>query len=138
MLARIRREFKGKIRYEHRDFPLREVTFRAAEAVRCAGDQGKAQEMSSRIYQNQGRWSRSGSPADMWKKYAGWAKLDVAKWEACMSARTHRAAIETDRRLGLGLGVEATPTIFVGKRKLVGNLPLERLAAEVRAGLSRR
>ncbi len=121
-----------------RDFPLRRVTFRAAEAVRCTEDHAKAEDMRAFLFSGQPEWGALSDPEKLWVKYAAAAGTDLEKWRACMSARSHSAAIESDRRLGLRLGVDATPTVFVGGRKIVGAVPYDTFAGAVRAELSSR
>ena len=46
----------GQLRYAFRDFPLENVhkeAFKASEAARCAGDQGKYWAMHDRLFANQ-------------------------------------------------------------------------------------
>jgi protein-disulfide isomerase len=56
-LPQLEREYiqTGKIRYVTRDFPLptHRHAFKAAEAARCAGEQGKFWEMHAQLFHNQ-------------------------------------------------------------------------------------
>jgi len=134
-LGRLRLEFAGKIHFEARDFPLRDLTLRAAEAVRCAADQGKGEEMRAQVFGGQASWSASGAPDPIWTGYARGLGLNVEKWGGCVRAEFHRKAIEADRDLGVRMGVNATPTIFIGKRRVDGAAAFERLAEMFRAEL---
>jgi len=91
--------------------------------------------MSALMYGGQDSWSSSPAPENLWANYAAAAGADVGKWRACMSDRPHRDAVSADRQLGLRLGVDATPTIFVGRIKIVGVGSYENLAGAVRASL---
>jgi protein-disulfide isomerase len=88
------------------------------------------------MFSGQSRWGSSSFPHEVWAKYAASAGVDVDEWRSCLNARTHRGAVEADRKLGVRMGVDATPTIFVGNRKIVGAVPFERLAAVVRAQMN--
>lgn len=134
-LGRLKLEFAGKIEFQARDFPLRPLTFRAAEAVRCAGDQGKGEEMRGMVFSGQPAWATSPSPDSVWTGYARGLNLDPEKWGSCVRSERHRSAIEADHELGVRMGVSATPTIFIGGRKIDGAVPFETLAEAVRAGL---
>ena len=134
-LGRLKLEFAGKIHYEGRDFPLRDATFRAAEAARCAADQGKGEEMRHMVFSGQQGWAASGAPDPIWTGYARGLGLDMEKWGSCVRSGAHRARIEADRDLGVRMGVNATPTIFIGKRRVDGAAAYERLAEAFRAEL---
>ena len=49
----------GKVKFYLRDFPLgfHPNAQKAAEAARCAGDQGKYWEMHDALFKNQSEWS---------------------------------------------------------------------------------
>ncbi len=89
------------------------------------------------VFGGQEAWAASSSPDAIWTGYARGAGLDMEKWGGCVREGRHRAAIEADRRLGASLGVNATPTVFVGRAKLVGVPGYEELAEVVRAELGR-
>ena len=134
-LGRLRLEFAGKIHFEARDFPLRPLTFRAAEAVRCAADQGKGEELRGMVFGGQEAWAASSSPDAIWTGYARGAGLDMEKWGGCVRAGAHQGAIRADHDLGVRMGVNATPTIFVGRQRVDGAATYERLAEMLRAEL---
>jgi len=102
----------GKVRYFFLDFPLDSIhpaAQKAAEAVRCAAVQGKFPEMHDRLFGNQ----NSLTVEDL----AGNAEavgLDVARFKACLSPGIYAADVRKDIAEGLRLGVEATPTFFLG------------------------
>ena len=134
-LGRLKLEFAGRIRFEARDFPLRPLTLRAAEAVRCAADQGKGEEMRHMVFSGQQGWAASGAPDPIWTGYARGLGLDMEKWGGCVRSGVHRGAIEADRDLGVRMGVNATPTIFIGARRFDGAAAYEALAGALRAEL---
>jgi len=50
----------GKIKFVLKDFPLTSIhpnAFKAAEAARCAGEQGKYWEMHDKLFESQSEWS---------------------------------------------------------------------------------
>jgi protein-disulfide isomerase len=102
----------GKMRYAVRDFPLEAVHARAlpaAEAARCAGDQGQFWQMHQRLFSNQ----RALSAADL-RAHAGALGLDPGAFEACMQGGAHVARIRADFAAGTQGGVRGTPTFFIG------------------------
>ena len=134
-LGRLRLEFAGKIHFEARDFPLRDLTLRAAEAVRCAADQGKGEEMRHMVFSGQQGWAASGAPDPIWTGYARGLSLDMEKWGSCVRSGVHQKAIVADRDLGIRMGVDATPTIFIGRQRMNGAAAYEKLAEVFRAEL---
>jgi len=91
------------------DFPLESIhksAFKAAEAARCAGEQGKFWQMHDRLYANQ----TSLEPA---KPHAEAIGLDVAKFEGCLSAGKYAEAIRKDAAEGAKAGVTGTPLFFL-------------------------
>ena len=102
----------GKLRYVVRDFPLEAIhpqAFKAAEAARCAGDQGKYWEMHVLLFANQ----RALGAADL-PKHAATLGLDGAKFQTCLEKGTHADAVRRDLAEGNKAGVRGTPTFFLG------------------------
>ncbi|MBI4914314.1 MAG: thioredoxin domain-containing protein [Acidobacteria bacterium] len=95
----------GKLRYAFMDLPLESIhkqAFKAAEAARCAGDQGKYWEMHARLFANQ-------KALEPWSAHATAVGLDLPKFEACMADGTHAAAIRADMAAAQKLGIQGTP-----------------------------
>jgi len=91
------------------DFPLESIhkfAFKAAEAARCAGEQGKFWEMHDRLFANQNLLE----PA---KPHAEAIGLDVAKFEGCLSAGKYAEAVRKDAAEGSKAGVTGTPLFFL-------------------------
>ena len=102
----------GKLKYVVRDFPLESIhqnAFKAAEASRCAGEQGKFWEMHERLFANQ----QAISPTDM-SGYAQAIGLDVPLFKQCLESGHYAAAIRKDIADGQQAGVTGTPAFFLG------------------------
>jgi protein-disulfide isomerase len=102
----------GKVRFYSRDLPLdfHPNAFRAAEAARCAGDQGQFWRMRDVLASNPAKLS-----AENIHGFAAEISLDVAKFKACLDSGTHKAAIESDVKAAQALGVNGTPSFVIGK-----------------------
>ncbi len=102
----------GKLRYVVRDFPLESIhqyAFKAAEATRCAGEQGKYWEMHDQLFTHQ----QALSPTDL----AGYAQaigLNVQLFQACLESGHYAEAIRKDVAEGQKAGVTGTPAFFIG------------------------
>jgi protein-disulfide isomerase len=107
----------------YRDFPLDRLhpqARAAAEAARCAGEQGKFWEFHDKIYAG----DPDGAGPTM-QLYAQQLDLDAAKFEACRSTRKFQAQVQADVVEGIKLGVSGTPAFFINGRFLWGAQPLE-------------
>ena len=117
----------GVVRYVFKDFPLQSIHPQAtiaAEAARCAGDQGQWLEMHDLLFTNQNQWSVS-DPIPVFVSYADQLGLDTAVFQACVESRQYQAAVEADLQEGSGFGVTGTPTFFFNGLILAGAQPYE-------------
>ena len=102
----------GKMRYVFRDFPLESIhprAVKAAEAARCAGDQGKYWDMHGRLFANQ----RALDPEQL-VEHARAIGLEERAFKDCLEQGKHVAAIKKDLEDGTKLGVRGTPTLVLG------------------------
>ena len=81
---------------------MHKSAFKAAEAVRCAGDQGKFWEMHDRLFENQRALEPFGA-------HAAAIGLDTTRFEACLAKDTHAAAIRADMSQAQAAGITGTP-----------------------------
>lgn len=101
----------GKVRYVIRDFPIGSLhpdAAKAHEAVRCAGDQGKAWDLRGALLANQRDLSRAALNAR-----AREVGLDAAVFGSCLDGGKHAKPVQQDIDAGAGAGVTGTPTFFI-------------------------
>lgn len=106
----------GRVQFIFHELPLTNIhpnAVAAAEAARCAGDQGKFWEMHDQLFNNQSLWAQLSSPLNTFSGYAGIIGINRTTFEACMQAGTHREAILTAAKDAAALGVQATPSFSV-------------------------
>jgi protein-disulfide isomerase len=121
------KRYDGKVRVVHKDLPLEEIhplARPAAEAARCAGEQGKFWEYHDQLY--------SSSPKLSVEELKGAAKeigLNVPSFEQCFASGKYRAGVQKDINDGAQLGLTGTPAFFINGRELSGALPLDAFAA---------
>jgi len=99
----------GKVRYVYFDMPLESIhksAFKAAEATRCAGDQGKYWEMHERLFANQ-------QALEPWSAHAKALGLDVTMFDACMNGGKYANAVRADIAVAQKLGVTGTPSFLL-------------------------
>jgi protein-disulfide isomerase len=102
----------GKIRFVSRDLPLgfHPNALGAAEAARCAGEQGKFWEMRNVMISNSTDLSR-----DAIMKYAQALPVNMGKFRPCLEGETHKAEVMKDLADATALQISGTPTFVLGK-----------------------
>ena len=134
-LGEIATRYGDKVRLVFRDFPIEQLhpgARKAAEAARCAGDQGKFWPYHDLLFEKASRGS-----ADDLKAYARQAGLDGVTFESCLSSGKHAGAVQKDFDAGAQLGINGTPAFFVNGRAIVGAQPLEAFVQVIEDELSR-
>jgi protein-disulfide isomerase len=111
---RIKKEYidTGKLRFVSRDFPLdfHPNARPAAQAVRCAGEQGKFWEMRHHVTLNASALSGA-----VYERLARELKLDLPRFTACAGTDSHKETIDRDMAEGMSAGVTGTPSFVLGK-----------------------
>ena len=104
-----------------KDFPLgfHARAIPAAQASRCAGEQGKFWEFHDKLFSNKGL------TGDDLKRYAEELSLDISAFDTCFASNKHAKAISADTDQGKSLGVTGTPAFFINGRFLSGAQPVE-------------
>lgn len=139
---RIKKEYidKGKVRYAFRNFPLLGIhpqASKAAEAARCAGDQGRYWEMHEFLFGN----PKKNQKKDF-EEQAGKFGLDLKQYKQCLEEEKYAETITKDLEAGTQAGVRGTPSFLIGKttpegkikgRLLVGAQPFEAFKESIEA-----
>lgn len=98
----------------------------AAEALYCAGEQGKFWEMHDWEYKNV---SRLTGGSDVVAVLVGQAApelgLDGANLEACLREGRYRSRLKEIMDDALAQGIRGTPTFLINGRSLEGDAPFE-------------
>jgi protein-disulfide isomerase len=108
---KLRAQFKDQVRYSYRDFPLPNHQFaeKAAEASRCASDQGKYWEYHDALFTGDGTALNEAGLKD----FANKEKLDTTKFNECLDSNKHHDEVQKDLAAGQSLGVSGTPSFFI-------------------------
>ncbi len=129
----------GKVRLVWHDFAWIGAESRdAANAARCAGDQGRFWEFHDLLYssqngENQGAFSRA-----RLKAMGPALALDAVRFDACVDAGTYSSAVEADFADVRSKGFNGTPTFVIGNQRIVGAQPFEVFANIIDAQLGLR
>lgn len=133
---------KGKLRYVFRDFPMdfHPQARAAAMAAKCAARQGKFPEFKEALFQNQ-RQLDSG----LYPKLAATIGLETSDYERCLQDAVLQQEIDRDLQYGQSIGVNGTPTFFIGRvdgntlvksRRIIGSQPLASFTSAIDALLA--
>jgi protein-disulfide isomerase len=132
-LATLRAKHPQSVAIVYRHFPLSRIGFAvpAAIAAECAANQGRFEAFAALLFASQDTLARLA----MERVAAKAGVPDTARFRTCRSSSAAKRRVDADIAAGLQIGIEATPTLLIGDRLVVGNIPLERLEAMVRASL---
>lgn len=118
----LKEEYGDDITIITKHFPLNmhEYAQLASRAVEAARVQGKYKEMHNMIFDGQEQWAR-GNAEGMFLGYAKSLDLDVEQFRNDMNSADMQRIVMADKREGLNLNVNSTPTFFVNGTKLEQN-----------------
>lgn len=129
-LVQLLNEYKGKVKWVYRHFPLSSIhpnAQKAAEAAECAGEQGKFWEMSDKMFEKQ---AMGLGPTQLPTLATEAGVKDLKKFNDCLSSGKYAARVASDLASGEAAGVTGTPGSIVlgpnGEQELIpGALPYE-------------
>lgn len=122
-------DYAGRITFVTRNFPLdsHPLAQQAARAAEAAALQGRYKEMYHQLYDNYEQWavSEDGQQVSddaqrattLFEGYATTIGLDIAQYQAALTAPSVQERIDADAAAGTEVGVDSTPTFFVNGEK---------------------
>jgi protein-disulfide isomerase len=114
-------KYRGRVKLAYMDFPLREIHSRAesaAEASRCAGEQGKFWEFHDSLFADATKLEDSDLIARV--RALG---LQEEPFRACLASGKFKGSVDADREAGIKAGVAGTPGFFINGVFLSGAVP---------------
>ncbi|MCB1019170.1 MAG: thioredoxin domain-containing protein [Acidobacteria bacterium] len=121
-LQKLQETYGDKLRWSFKDLPLISIhpdAQKAAEAARCAGDQGKFWEFRAAMF-DANQINRS-----VFDQTAEQIGLDKAKFDSCIDTDVHAEAVQNDLREAESLGMNGTPAFLINGVLLSGAQPYE-------------
>lgn len=133
-------DYKGKINYAFREFPLRihKNSYNAALAAEAAGGQGKFWEMHDKLYEKQEEWSVKKDPIEIFSTYAKDIGLNVDEFIKDIKDKKYDKQIKMDLDDGNLLKIDATPTFFIGNKVFPGVLRYEDFKNQIESQLQKK
>lgn len=129
------KRYDGKVRLVHKDLPLDQIhpqARQAAEAARCADDEGKFWQYHDKLYAS----APKAAPEDL-KSYAKEVGLNGNSFEKCLSTGKYKGRVQKDVDEGAVLGLTGTPIFFINGRELSGAQSVEAIAQIIDEELAR-
>lgn len=131
---KLQQAYPDQIRLIYRDFPLVSIhsnTVGASLAANCAAEQGKFWEFHDLVFNN-----NKPLQIETFQDYAGQIGIDVQKFAECSTSDRFLEEVEGDFNDGVTLGINGTPTFFIGSYRLIGAQPLEAFQQVIDSQLS--
>jgi protein-disulfide isomerase len=128
-------KYGDKVSLSYRDLPLRQIHPQAqiaAEASRCAEEQGKFWEYHDQLF------SSSKLDRDALLDYARTLKLDDKQFDSCLTSEKYKSEIDQDLSEGMHAGINGTPGFFINGVALSGSQPEESFAKIIDEELARK
>jgi len=114
----------GKVKFIYRDFAfLGQESLWAANAARCAGEQGKFWQYHDYLYNNQRGENQGAFSKDNLKSFATALELEKEKFNACLDSEKYTDLIQKETKAGGEAGVQGTPASFINGTLYPGALP---------------
>jgi protein-disulfide isomerase len=128
-------KYDGKIKVAYRDLPLIEAQdsnqVSAAEASRCAGEQGKFWAYHDLLFENQNE-----SSPTVFRDFAKSLGLNVDQFGQCLDTGKFKTQVKADFQEALRLGAVGTPYFFVNGVPISGARPQAEFEAVIEAELA--
>ena len=117
-LKQLKKEYGSKLAIAYKDMPLpmHQHSEKAAEAARCAGEQGKFWEYHDALYSD-----KALTVAEL-KEHARSLQLNGEQFDQCLDSNKMAAAVKKDLEEGNRLGLTGTPSFFVNDHFFSGAL----------------
>jgi protein-disulfide isomerase len=128
----------GKARFVFMDYAfLGEESVRAAEAARCAKDQGKFWEYHDLLYTTQQGENESAFSDPSLIERSRSLNINNAVFEECLKSKKHRTDIDNQFAEISSLGIDSTPTVLINGNVLDGVRPVEEYIKLIEAELTK-
>ena len=121
-LDKLQQTYGDKLRWSFKDLPLINIhpdAMKAAEAARCAGDQGKFWEYRAAMFE------ATQINRKLHDETAESIGLDKEKFDSCLDSDTYSQAVANDLKEAESLGLNGTPAFLINGVLLSGAQPFE-------------
>lgn len=133
----------GQLRIQHNDIAIlgsgdaNDESMITAKGAYCANEQGLYWPYAHWIYENQDGENQGGFSQERVTQIAVAAGVEEQAFNACMAGDAAIAEVGATTSAALGLGINSTPTMFLGGEMIVGLKSVSELSALIDAELAR-
>lgn len=120
----------ASIVYKHSAF-LGQESIWAAQASECAADQGKFWDFHNLLFARQNGENQGAFTLDKLIGFAKELKLDMTRFEPCLTSNETLARVQADAQEGRTAGVTGTPTFFINGQLFAGARPYDQFRAVI-------
>lgn len=112
----------GLVKYVVKYIPLdfHDKAIPALYAAKCAGEQGKFEQMHEKLFTYQNDWSYSDESNEKFMGYASDLQLDTKKFGACFISTKYEDSTETSTRESSKFGFSGTPSFWINGELVIG------------------
>lgn len=121
-IDQLQEKYGDKLRWSFKDLPLVSIhpeAKKAAEAARCAGDQGKFWEYRAKMF------ATTNINAALHTQLSDELDLDKEQFQECLQSGRYADAVEADSQEAASMGISGTPAFLINGVLLSGAQPLE-------------
>lgn len=114
-------EYKDKILFLYRDFPLtnaHKYAHLSARAAFLANKQNKYWEMYDLLYENQTEWAQSTNAEEIFTGYAKKLGMDTDKFKNDLNSNEAKKFVDEALASANSLGLNSTPSFFINGSKI--------------------
>lgn len=133
-------EYKDRVKFIYYDFPLVSIhknAMPAAIAARCAEARGYFWEYHDLLFESQKNWESLKDTIETFTSYAKELDMDEAAFSACLNEERYKDTVQRNLDKAYKLGLNSTPTIFIGDEKFTGVMSVDQLREKVNSLLNR-
>lgn len=114
--------YPNQIQIEFRHFPLGSHSRSriAHKASECANIQNRFWQYHNKLFSNQREWLKADAALNPFLNYASELELDLNKFAVCMADEEISEKVSREKESGKKMGVNATPTFFIGGKHFIG------------------
>lgn len=141
MVTRLKDEYKDRVRFVYRHFPLTTIhpnAQLASQATFAAGKQGKFWEMHDLLFQNQAAWSESSDALSVINQYAAQLGLNQEQFALDLNGKEAIEFISAQANGGAQAGISGTPTFFINGKQITNPATYEEFSKVVEQELNNR
>jgi protein-disulfide isomerase len=134
-----KRTYGDRVKFIWNDFPLTSIHRNArpaANAARCAEEQGTFWEYHDVLYDFQSNWAEERNPGDQFLSLAKRVGLDEGAFQSCLFANKYDDKVRADMDEARANRVDSTPTFFIGNRRIAGGISPADWDRELKAALA--